>query len=152
VIDAIVRWGIVALLAGAAIAAVIGAWQHFIAEPYRVQGDVRTATKLQPTIDDLTSKLKLARAANKSFGEQVAALKQAVTRWQDEAARQQARAAKAIADAQADNAVWADIVAAQDRVIHRPKSNEPCEGICARARNNLLGLAADSVRGQPAAP
>lgn len=168
--DALIKWAVIGALAAAAIAAAIGAWEKFVGEPYRKQGDVRTAQRDAPVMslcesypdkappqcaEQIKAGLRAgeqAIAANKSLRVQVDQLGRDVQMFAAEAQRQQDRAAKARADAKADNEVWADIVAAMDKIIHRPASAEPCEGICARARDVLRGLADDSVRQQPATP
>lgn len=109
-------------------------WEHKVAEPYRLEGDARTAKRLQPKIDAANQRanaaekqLDAAVAANQTLQQSVttleASLKDADTsidrlKKLAEQARAQARAA--IAKAQAQAARDADLVARLTAVASGP--------------------------------
>lgn len=149
----LIELAIWALIAAAVVAFVIAAWQRYIGEPYRVQGDVRTETRLQPMIAGLTKQRDQEKAANKGLEKDVADLRASVTlvqiAW--------AKADKAAATAQAESrrlftelakakAATAAEIAGLNEIINRPPSAELCGGICARARDLLLSFTAEPDR------
>lgn len=136
-IDTAIKWAIIAAIAGAVIAAVIGAWEHYIAEPYRVQGDVRTTTKLQPQINSLSKQLADALNVNTTLQGQFAGLQKSFADYAQERIDAEVRAKTALAaeTARANaNAIERGRLTA---ILVRPKSTESTEIVCARATSIL---------------
>jgi len=144
-IDSLIKYAVIAAIAGAVIAAVIGAWEHWIAEPYRIQGDVRTETRLQPQINSLSKQLTDALNVNAGLQSQFAALQKSFADYAQERidAEVRAKAALAAETARADaNAVERGRLTA---ILVRPKSTESTEIVCARAAS-ILDSVIDGLR------
>ena len=149
----LIRLGIYAVIAVAAIAGVTILWHTQIADPYIAKGAAQATAKLQPQIDALTNALAQARAANagmvRDLGTLRAQLADSDARWQradDQAKAAQAAAAAARSAAAAKDREYAAEIAGLKAVIAAPVSTEVCNGICAEARDILARLAADRLR------
>ena len=128
-------------------------WEHRVAEPYRLEGDMRTAKRMQPLIDaqkrradGAEQQLDTALGANLTLQQSVttleASLKDANTsidrlKKLAEQARAQARAA--IAKAQAQAARDADLVARLTAVASGPPV--AAAQVCTQAGSYLSELA-----------
>jgi len=144
-IDTIIKYAIIAAIVGALVATCIALWESYIAEPYRIQGDVRTTTKLQPQINALSKRLTDAQAVNTGLQGQFAALQKSFADYAQERidAEVRAKAALAAETARADaNAVERGRLTA---ILVRPKSTESTEIVCARA-TSILHDAVDLLR------
>jgi multidrug efflux pump subunit AcrA (membrane-fusion protein) len=151
----LIVYGVVGLLALGAVGGVVywahSEWNMRVAEPYRIEGDVRTTAKLQPKIDQLTKERDQARAdvrealaANATLQDSVGTLE---TKLKDananivelktlaEKARAQAR--KAIAEIQARVKRDADEIARLTAIANGP----PIADACAKADEYLTKLA-----------
>ena len=128
-------------------------WDHKVAEPYRVQGDARTAKKLQPQITELTHErdqaehdLGEAVEANKTLQTSVATLEAklhdadaSITELQTVAQKAREQARKAIAEIQARAKRDADEIARLTAVASGPPV--AAAKVCAQAGDYLSELA-----------
>ena len=144
-IDALIKWAIIGLLVASALAAIYKAWDHFVGEPYRESGRVECRLELQPQVDGYKAQVAQAKLDNEQFQKDLDKLRDDVKKFSDQAKAAQDRARIALqAKADLEKAFESERKWLNE-IINRKRSDEPCEGICARARN-VLGFVFDSVQ------
>jgi hypothetical protein len=136
-IDSLIKYAIIVAIVGAVTAAVIGAWQHYIAEPYRIQGDVRTETRLQPQINSLSKQLADALNVNTELQGQFAGLQKSFADYAQAGIDAQIASKKAIADEKARADANAAEMLAYEAILSGPKSTDTPEVVCAGAASIL---------------
>lgn len=136
--DTLIKWAIYVAIAAAAVASVVWAWGHYVLEPARDEGRQEVRLELQPQIDALTNQVKVAKVVNEGFARDLKQVQETVSRYAAEALAWQDKARLAKEAAARDKAAFAVERDKLQAIIDRPKSNEQCESICARA-NALLG-------------
>ena len=144
----LVKYGLYAVLALAAIVGTAIAWQIFVAAPYRAQGDARTTAKLAPQIAQLDTALTSCRADNATLSAGVQKLQASINEANSatdalQAAQQQAQARANAAETAARQAKTAQAatIAKLVALTAGVPSADSCTGICADARSILADLA-----------
>ncbi len=133
-IDALIKWAIIAALCAAAMATIYKAWDHYVGEPYREEG----RQSRQAEVDALDNQVKIAKVANLAITRDLKDLQDTVSRYAAEALAWQDKARLAKEAAARDAKLFEIEKKRLTDIINRTPSKESCESICARA-NALLG-------------
>jgi hypothetical protein len=137
----LVDWAIYAVIALAVLGGICKAWDSSVGDHYREQQQAKDA----PLIAALTADRNTALAANKVLAGDVDELRARFNALfaEGNARTKASDAAIAAANLRIKNADAA--LAAERATLARPKSTEPCTGVCAAAYDELGKLIADDL-------